>query len=180
MNLNMITLGEHSYTTSEPNINSHDSRKLDGTMPVIQIGKYCSIATECMFVMSHHDIKKVTTAAFAPCMVWDHGQGNFSAYSKGDIIIGNDVWIGARATIIDGITIGHGAVIAAGSVVTKNVEPYSVVGGNPARHIKWRFDEEIRSALLNSEWWNNSHEKLIKCGLYTASPHEFLKNIKSS
>ena len=76
------------------------------------------------------------------------------------VSIGHDVWIGERAIIIDGLTIGTGAIIAAGAVVVKDVEPYSIVGGVPAKHIRFRFEEEVRTKLLNSKWWDKSEEYL--------------------
>ena len=72
---------------------------------------------------------------------------------KGQILIQNDVWIGRGATIMGGVTIHNGAVVAANSVVTKDVEPYSIVGGNPARHIKYRFDKEIIDKMISIQWW---------------------------
>jgi len=82
--------------------------------------------------------------------------------SKGDIKIGNDVWVGMNATIMSGVTIGDGAVIANGSIVSKDVKPYEIVGGNPAKHIKFRFDEEIINNLLEIAWWNLNNELLEK------------------
>jgi serine acetyltransferase len=79
---------------------------------------------------------------------------------KGDIIIGNDVWIGAKATIMSGITIGDGAIVAAGSVVVKDVEPYSMVGGNPAKHLKFRFTEKQIDDLLKISWWNWTEDRI--------------------
>lgn len=80
---------------------------------------------------------------------------------KGDIVIGNDVWIGRESIIMPGVKIGDGAIIAAYSVVTKDVEPYSVVGGNPARFIKKRFNDELIELLLEFKWWDLSPEKLV-------------------
>ena len=74
--------------------------------------------------------------------------------SKGDVVIGNDVWICANAIILSGVTIGDGAVIANGAIVTRDVEPYSVVAGNPAKHIKYRFNPDIIAELLQIKWWN--------------------------
>src|SRR5205823_3283824 len=74
--------------------------------------------------------------------------------TKGDVIVGNDVWIGYGVTISSGVTIGDGAVIGTNATVVKDVEPYEIVGGNPARHIKFRFDAEIRALLLDLKWWD--------------------------
>jgi serine acetyltransferase len=79
---------------------------------------------------------------------------------KGDIIIGNDVWIGAKSTIMSGVKIGDGAIVAAGALVTKDVEPYSMVGGNPAKHLKYRFDDEDIQGLLEIKWWDWNEDKI--------------------
>lgn len=82
--------------------------------------------------------------------------------NKGDIIIGNDVWLGYNATIMAGVTIGDGAIIAANSTIIKDVEPYSIVGGNPAKEIKKRFSEEKISKLLELKWWDWNLDKITK------------------
>ena len=81
---------------------------------------------------------------------------------KGDIVIGNDVWLGRECVIMPGVTIGDGAIVAAYSVVTKDVEPYSVVGGNPAHFIKKRFDDELISLLLQWKWWDLEGDELFE------------------
>jgi carbonic anhydrase/acetyltransferase-like protein (isoleucine patch superfamily) len=81
-------------------------------------------------------------------------------FSKGNVSIGNDVWIGYDALILSGVTIGDGAVIAARSVVTKDIEPFSIVAGVPARHIRYRFSEEIIASLQEISWWNWPREKV--------------------
>lgn len=81
-------------------------------------------------------------------------------YTKGTIEIGNDVWIGTSAVILSGVKIGHGAVVAAGSLVTKNIPPYAIVGGNPAKIIKYRFNEDKIKELLEMNWWDWSEEKI--------------------
>jgi hypothetical protein len=75
-------------------------------------------------------------------------------FSRGDVVIGNDVWVCSNSIVLSGVSIGDGAVIAAGAVVTRDVEPYSIVAGNPAKHIKWRFDEFTRKQLLQIAWWD--------------------------
>jgi carbonic anhydrase/acetyltransferase-like protein (isoleucine patch superfamily) len=90
--------------------------------------------------------------------VWTFPEGVL--YSNGPVVIGNDVWVGYEAMIMSGVTIGDGAVVAARAVVTKDVEPYSIVGGNPAKHIRYRFDEPTREALLRIRWWDWPEEKV--------------------
>lgn len=90
--------------------------------------------------------------------------------SKGPVVIGSDCWIGYEALIMSGVTIGHGAVVAARAVVAKDVEPYSIVGGNPAKHIRWRFDEETRAALLRIRWWDWPAEKVDRLRAEIDSP----------
>lgn len=112
----------------------------------LTIGAYCSIAPGVVFVLnSDHNLKTVSTFPFKVKILRSE---MFEAVSKGDIFVGDDVWIGLNAIILSGVHIGQGAVIAAGAVVTKDVPPYAVVAGNPARVVKKRFDEEIISKLL--------------------------------
>ncbi len=150
----MLTKGKNSYCIEPPRILSYNSRKLNGDIPSIKIGNYCSIAANCTFVLSNHLTNRVTTSPYTPRHLFPHKQGNVSSFVRGDIIIDNDVWIGANVTIVDNVRIGNGAVIAAGSVVTKDVPPYAIVGGNPARVIKYRFNDELIKGLLETEWWN--------------------------
>lgn len=83
-----------------------------------------------------------------------------AVYGKGPIVIGSDVWVGFESLLTSGVTIGHGAVVAARSVVVKDVEPYSIVGGNPARHVRYRFEEPVREALLRIAWWDWPDDKV--------------------
>lgn len=111
----------------------------------LSIGSYCSIAQEVLFVLSsEHPLNSVSTYPFK---VMTLGIAH-EAGSKGDIIIDDDVWIGARAIIMSGVHIGQGAVIGAGAVVTKNVPPYAIVGGVPAKTIKFRFPQAIVDKLM--------------------------------
>lgn len=110
----------------------------------LYIGSYCSIAPNVRFLLGgEHQLYSVSTYPFK---VLCFGESR-EAGSKGDIIVKDDVWIGEGAIICSGVTIGQGAVVAAGAVVTKDVEPYAIVGGNPAHFIKWRFDEQCRKRL---------------------------------
>ncbi|AYN67348.1 antibiotic acetyltransferase [Euzebyella marina] len=129
------------------------------------IGKFCMIASGATFIMNggNHLTEAITTYPFAIFGGdWQNAMEGKSYPSKGDTIIGNDVWIGHDATIMPGVTIGDGAIIATKSVVTKNVAAYSIVGGNPAKEIRKRFDEEKIQQLLNLQWWNWSIEKITK------------------
>lgn len=111
----------------------------------LTVGKFCSIASDVtIFLGGEHETKTISSFPFT--------QKNH--YSKGDVTIGNDVWIGRSATILSGVTIGDGAVIGTNSIVTKDVEPYSIVAGNPAKIIKYRFDEETIKRLLKVKWWD--------------------------
>jgi acetyltransferase-like isoleucine patch superfamily enzyme len=110
----------------------------------LRIGSYCSISPGVQFLLGgEHQINSISTYPFkVKCFDYDREAG-----SKGDIIVGDDVWIGTNAIICSGVKIGQGAILAAGAVVTKDVEPYAIVGGNPATIIKYRFDEKIREKL---------------------------------
>ena len=129
------------------------------------IGKFCSIASGAIFIMgpANHRISSVTTYPFNVFGgLWTERTPPHMAQlpRKGDTIIGNDVWIGRESVIMPGIKIGDGAMIAAYSVVTKDVPPYCLAGGNPAKLIKKRFDDELTELLQNWKWWNFPPEKL--------------------
>lgn len=134
-----------------------------GEGAVLNIGKYCSIADRCtVFLGGNHRIDWVTTYPFN-CIddKWTNGIGITGHPStNGDVNIGNDVWIGSNVTIMSGIEIGDGAVIGTNSLVTKDVKPYSIVGGNPAKLIKYRFSEEQIDSLLEIKWWDKSEEEI--------------------
>lgn len=136
------------------------------------IGKYCSIANNVRIVAGEHPTSKwVSThpAFYSKMSVERFGYINeqkfdefrFIDENKTFVHIGNDVWIGAEVTILEGVIIGNGAIIAAKSLVAKDVPDYSIVGGVPAKHIKWRFNEAERNFLNEFSWWNKS-EKWIK------------------
>jgi acetyltransferase-like isoleucine patch superfamily enzyme len=127
------------------------------------IGSFCSIADNItIFLGGNHRTDWVTTYPFGHIYVdkFNKFDGKGHPATKGDVIIGNDAWIGDGVTIMSGVTIGHGAVIAKNSHVVKNVEPYSVVGGNPAKIIKYRFTQEQIEKLLEIKWWEWTDDKI--------------------
>lgn len=131
------------------------------------IGKFCAIASGVKFIMgsANHRINSVTTYPFNVFGgAWQEvTKPHLSELPhKGDTVIGNDVWIGRESIIMPGVKIGDGAIIAAYSVVTKDVEPYSLVGGNPAKFIKYRFDRELIDLLLKFKWWDLESNKLVE------------------
>lgn len=129
------------------------------------IGKFCSIACGAKFLFNsaNHTLKSLSNYTF-PLFFEEWGLDKKNVTSawdnKGDIIIDNDVWIGYEAVIMAGVHIGDGAVIAARAVVTKDVPPYTIVGGTPARKIRMRFEEEIIVKLQQIQWWNWPVEKI--------------------
>lgn len=145
-----------------------------------KVGSFCSIAAGVAIGGGAHDIDAVSTSP-----VFNKGKnifgvnfGNiqFSPYKK--TTIGNDVWIGNRALVLQGVTIGDGAVIGAGSVVTKDIPPYEVWAGNPAKKIKDRFDDQTKEKLLNIQWWEMSEEKLKKLGDLFSDPKKLIEEIE--
>ena len=129
------------------------------------IGKFCSIAcgAKFLFTSANHTQMSLSTYPF-PIFFEEWGldvQNITSAWdNKGDIIIGNDVWIGYEAVILSGVTIGDGAIIGARAVVTKDVPPYTIAGGVPAKQIRKRFPDEVISTLLALKWWDWPEEKI--------------------
>ena len=129
------------------------------------IGKFCSIACGAKFIFNcaNHTLKSLSTYTF-PLFYeeWDLPKSEVAAAwdNKGDIVIGNDVWIGFEAVILAGVKIGDGAIIGARAVVTKDVPPYSIVGGIPAKVIRKRYSPDIIEQLLSLRWWDWTKEKI--------------------
>ncbi|MDD4842833.1 MAG: CatB-related O-acetyltransferase [Anaerotignum sp.] len=131
----------------------------------LYIGKFCSIAcgAKFLFTSANHTLKSISTYPFPIFFEdWNLDKKHVASAwdNKGDIVIGNDVWIGYEAVILSGVHIGNGAIIAARAMVTKDVPPYTIVGGMPAQKIKKRFNEETIENLQKLQWWNWSYEKI--------------------
>lgn len=127
----------------------------------LHIGRFCSVARENKLIINqYHDYKSITTGYSS---VGEELEPCYKIQKKGSIIIENDVWIGYGAAILSGVTIQNGAVVAAGSVVKKDVPPYAIVGGNPAKIIKYRFTQEQIEKLLEIQWWYWSSDKMEEC-----------------
>lgn len=150
----------------------------------LKIGKFCAIASSVKFIMNggNHNTNSFTTFPFGAFGgEWEAGLKNLSGGFKGDTVIGNDVWIGYNATIMPGIHIGDGAIIATNAVVTKDVPSYSIVGGNPAKLIRNRFDQETIDILNTLKWWNWDVEKITKyIPILTSNNTDDLKELLKS
>jgi virginiamycin A acetyltransferase len=123
----------------------------------LTIGNYCSIADGVEILLGgNHRTDWVTTYPFPalPALWPAAGARTDHQATRGDVSFGHDVWLGSQCMILSGVSIGHGAVVAARSVVTRDVPPYAIVGGNPAKVIRMRFDEATITALLAQQWWN--------------------------
>jgi len=149
----MQTFGKHSYHMENFKVLFEEGCDL-------YVGAFSSIGENVtIFLGGNHRYDWITTYPFP--FKWDCAKYIPNARpSNGDVVIGNDVWVGNNSTIMSGVTIGDGAVIATRSVITKNVLPYAVMGGNPAKLIKMRFKDEDIAFLLKLKWWNWSEEKI--------------------
>ena len=133
----------------------------------LMIGKFCSIACGAKFLFNsaNHSLSSLSTYPF-PIFYeeWGLDRKNVAEAwdNKGDIVIGNDVWIGYEAVILAGVTVGYGAVIGARAMVTKDVPPYTIVGGVPAKPIRKRFSEETISEMLALKWWDWPKERIAR------------------
>lgn len=156
-----------------------------GTMAAVydcSIGSFCSIARDAYVGGAKHPTEWVTTS---PCFhLKDNATGICYAENEFDwkerTCVGNDVWIGERATILSGLSIGDGAIIGGGSVVTKNVGAYEIWAGNPARFIRKRFDDETISKLEKVQWWDLGDTDLVKIGSLMTNVDSFLKAVEQT
>ena len=163
-NSSAVSVGNYSYGPLQVLLSNNQNR--------LTIGNFCSIASEVVFIPgSDHPVDTISTFPFkVMCLHQQQGE----AISKGDIVVDDDVWIGHGSTILSGVHIGQGAVVAAGSVVTKDVPPYAIVGGVPAKVIKYRFSPEIIEELLKIDY-SKMDEKMIRS--HVDELYEKLENI---
>lgn len=161
------TMGRHSFCGYDCEISGAD------------IGSFSSLANHVAIGGGRHPIEWVGTSP-----VFYEGRDSvakkFSTFQRPAPLrttVGSDVWIGYRAIILQGVSIGHGAVIGAGSVVTRDVPPYAIVAGSPARLIRYRFDAPLREALLASRWWEQDDDVLARCADQIRDPKRFLERL---
>jgi acetyltransferase-like isoleucine patch superfamily enzyme len=170
-----VTVGAFTYGVG------HDTVLLFKDSDRVHVGKYCSFAHGVKVIASgEHNYRAVANFPFYAHFLSEGAEKD--TFSKGDVRIGNDVWIGMRATILSGVKVGDGAVIAAGAVVTKDIPPYAIVGGVPAQVINYRFSKEVISALLEIKWWDWDDETVRKnIDDFYLDVHEFIRktNVRS-
>lgn len=157
-----IIVGDFTYF-GDVDFESHVTHHYDFNGDKLIIGKFCQIAQGVNFVMNgaNHQMNAVSTYPFYIFDGWDQEAPPPSEMPlKGDTVIGNDVWIGQNSTILPGVHIGDGAVIGLNSVVGSDVEPYTVVAGNPAKPIRKRFDDELIEIMLQLKWWDLKTEEI--------------------
>lgn len=165
-----IIIGDYTYYNCENNPESFEKDCVlyhyEEFGDKLIIGKFCSIGENVRFIMNaaNHNLSAITTYPFTAIMQEESGINKehlAELPNKGDTIVGNDVWIGQNVTIMPGVHIGDGAVIGANSVVAKNVQPYTIVAGNPIKEIRKRFSNDEINILLEIEWWNWDIDKII-------------------
>lgn len=166
--INNCTIGKYSYVGNFTNTN------------YVTIGKFCSISDMCVIGGASHPLDWVSTSPVfnknKNCMGINLGDHMYFPYSE--TIIGNDVWIGANVLIKGGISIADGAVIGTGSVVTKNIGPYEIWAGNPAKLIRKRFNDDVIEELLKVKWWDFEEEKLRQYSQYFNDVTKFIEEVK--
>lgn len=163
-----ISIGDYTYYDdfkSVDNFRKNIRYHFDFVGDKLIIGKFCMIASDVQFIMNgaNHLTNTISSYPFAIFgQGWQNAMEGKAYPGKGDTRIGNDVWIGYRAAIMPGVNIGDGAIIGAYAVVTKDVAPYSVIGGNPAQEIRKRFSQQDIERLLKIRWWDWPIEKISR------------------
>ena len=157
-----IIVGDFTYI-ADSEFESHVTHHYEWNGDKLIIGKFCQIAAGVEFVMNdvNHQMNAVTTFPFYTLEGWEMNAPDPSEMPfKGDTVIGNDVWIGQNAVILPGVHIGDGAIVGANSVVGSDIDPYTIVVGNPAKVLRKRFDDELIDLILRFKWWDRSIEEI--------------------
>lgn len=168
----LVTMGAFSYTGSTLN-------------PMISVGRYTSIAAGLKVMGNRHPLERISTSPvfYTRALMMQTFENDYNtqstfdpfAYRPGKIRIGNDVWIGENVSLAHGVTIGDGAVVASNAVVSKDVEPYTVVGGIPAKQIKYRFPIDVVVDLMRLKWWDYSPSSISDLDM--RDPREFCNQL---
>ena len=159
-----VIVGNFTYI-ADSEFESHITNFYPWSRDKLIIGKFCQIARGVEFVMNdaNHQMSAVSTFPFYTLEGWEMEPPKAEDMPfKGDTVIGNDVWIGQDATILPGVHVGDGAIIGANSVVGSDIEPYTIVAGNPAKPIRKRFDDELIALMLEWKWWDKPIEEINK------------------
>ena len=157
-----IIVGNFTYI-ADSDFESHVTHHYDWNGDKLIIGKFCQIAAGVEFIMNgaNHQMNAITTFPFYTLEGWDMKPPKKTDLPlKGDTVIGNDVWIGQNAVILPGVHIGNGVIIGANSVIGSDIDPYSIVVGNPAKLVRKRFDDEMISLLQQFQWWNKNIDEI--------------------
>ena len=173
-----IIVGDYTYyddPESVENFNSNVLYHFDFIGDKLIIGKFCQIAANVRFIMNGANHATDGFSTFPFCAFGNEWKDvPLTPDYKGDTVIGHDVWIGYNAIVMPGVQIGNGAIIASGSVVTKDIEPYCIVGGNPAKLIRKRFNDETISKLIKLAWWDWPFDKITQYAQAIATGDESL------
>lgn len=162
-----ISVGAYSYFTDFDHVADHAARLAPylypGAPERLQIGRFCAIAHGVRFITasSMHPMGGVSTYPFRIFSKADIGIYREEVARRGDTVVGDDVWLGFEARVLPGVTIGHGAIVGACAVVSRDVPPYAVVAGNPAQVVRMRFAPEVVARLLELAWWDWPIEQIL-------------------
>lgn len=174
-----VKVGKFTYGTEWIRILVWDHRDVK-----VEIGRFCSLSYGLkIYTGGSHRADWTTTYPFGHLSPTSHHMSPVQGHPAGNrpVVIGNDVWIGRDVTLMSGITVGDGAIIAANSHVTKSVPPYAIVGGNPSQLLKMRFDDVTRASLLELKWWDWSNEEIYRCidSLCTAPTPAIIERLRN-
>ena len=148
-----VSVGSGTIVTDDVSMGNYSYVNINSSIEKCHIGNYCSISSGVWICPAEHHLDAGTTHPIISSLMPE---------KRKTVVVGNDVLISINAVILSGVKIGDGAVVGAGAVVTKDVEPYEIVGGIPARHIGWRLPSEVRQKLQQSRWWERDYQDIIE------------------